>query len=71
MLMKTRNHVRFVWEKDGIKSFMLILSILLLCLKLKSTNLISDQTTFHSIVFNSNYVNVPEKLCLIWTTHNF
>ena len=50
MLMKTRNHVRFVWEKDGIKSFMLILSILLLCLKLKSTNLISDQTTFHAIV---------------------
>ena len=45
-LIKTRNRARFIiWKKDGIKSFTLIFTILWPCLKLKSANRISDQTT--------------------------
>jgi hypothetical protein len=66
-LIKTRNYVRFVWEKDGVKSFTLILTILWLCSKLKSSNQNSYQTTLNGIVINSELAILPEKLCLLWT----
>ena len=66
--MKIRNHVRSSWEKEGIRSLALVISILCLCLKLKSRNPFSNQTTLYDIVINSNCVNLPEKLCLIWAS---
>ena len=65
-LIKTRNYVRFFWEKDGVKSFTLILTILWLFSKLKSSNQNSYQTTLNGIVINSELAILPEKLCLMW-----
>jgi hypothetical protein len=66
-LIKTGTYARLIWEKNVVKSFTLIITILLLCLKLKSSSQTFYQTTLTGIVINSELTILPEKLCLIWT----
>ena len=77
MIVNKRSNAKFAWKyrrytdvsawiRDVVKSFMVFVTILWLCSKLKSDNLPS-KTTFNGVVINSELAVLPEKLCCIWT----
>ena len=55
-----------IWIRGEVKSFMVFVTILWLCSKLKRDNLPSE-TTLYDVVINSELAVLPEKLCCIWT----
>ena len=76
-LFNGSNRTEFVWKSiqnnvifdiitNGMKCFMLIVTILWLCLKLKSGH-VHQETSLNGIIINSNLASLPENLCCIWT----
>ena len=57
----------FAGIKDEVKSFMVFVTILCLCSKLKCDILLT-KTTLNGVVINSELVVLPIKLCCIWTS---
>ena len=76
-LFNGSNRTEFAWKSiqnngifdiitNGMKCFMLIVTILWLCLKLKSGH-VHQETSLNGIIINSNLASLPENLCCIWT----
>ena len=79
-LINGSNRTQFAWKSiqnngifdiitNGMKCFMLIVTILWLCLKLKSGH-VHQETSLNGIIINSNLASLPENLCCIWTAAN-
>ena len=77
MIVNKRNNTKFAWKyqrftgvstwiRGEVKSFVVFVTILWLCSKLKRDNLPS-KTTLYGVVINSELTVLPEKLCCIWT----
>ena len=56
----------FDWIKNGVNCFMLLMTILWLCFKLKPSY-IPVETTLNGIVIHSELAILPDKLCCVWT----
>ena len=53
--------------KDRVKFFMIALTILWICLKLKQPSIVKENAS-NNVVINSELTMLPENLCCIWTT---
>jgi hypothetical protein len=56
----------FDWIKNGMNCFMLLMTILWLCFKLKPSY-IPVETTLNGIVIHSELAILPDKQCCVWT----
>ncbi|CAB4044631.1 Hypothetical predicted protein, partial [Paramuricea clavata] len=55
----------FDWIKNGVNCFMLLMTILWLCFKLKPSY-ITVETTLNGIVIHPELAILPDKLCCVW-----
>lgn len=77
MIANKRFNTKFAWKyqrykgfsagiREQVKSFMVFVTILCLCLK-SASEIVPSKTTSNGVVINSELAVLPEKLCCIWT----